>query len=140
MFQWKTSKLRLNKRHKFVCGLNNLSFVTYHDMFAGEYQVGYGRFHGVEKLHSSSYVNGESQCLILIHNYTYNTHKYVVATIFTIYIYWDELSMKQFSFVDCNLLYLTITWFQHYIFKWPKKHDTFYLFLHVGHWTEIHRA
>lgn len=98
MFQWKTSKLRLNKRHQFVCGLNNLSFVTYHDMFAGEYQVGYGRFHGVEKLHSSSYVNGESQCLILIHNYTYNTHKYVVATKFTIYIYWDELSVKQFSF------------------------------------------
>lgn len=47
-------------------------------MFAGEYQVGYGRLHGVEKLHSSSYVNGESQCLILIHNYTYNTYKFIV--------------------------------------------------------------
>lgn len=58
--------------------MNNLSFVTYHDMFAGEYQVGYGRLHGVEKLHSSSYVNGESQCLILIHNYTYNTYKFIV--------------------------------------------------------------
>lgn len=94
----------LNKRHEFVCGLNNLSFVTYHDMFAGEYQVGYGRFHGVEKLHASSYINGESQCLILIHNYTYNTHKYIVAIYNSHLLGWIEIEAIFFFF--CRLLFI----------------------------------
>lgn len=122
MVQWKTSNFWLNKRHKFVCGLNNLSFVTYHDMFAGEYQVGYGRFHCVEKLHASSYIDGESQCLILIHNYTYNTHKYIVA-IYNSHL-GGELSVNQFSFF-CRQLFIVshihMISIQHFIFKRQKK-------------------
>lgn len=115
----------LNTRHGFVCGLNNLSFVTYHDMFAGEYQVGYGRFHCVEKLHASSYIDGESQCLILIHNYTYNTHKYIVA-IYNSHL-GGELSVNQFSFF-CRQLFIVshihMISIQHYISKWQKKNMT----------------
>lgn len=124
----------LNKRHEFVCGLNNLSFATYHDMFAGEYQVGYGRFHSVEKLHASSYIDGESQCLILIHYYTY---KYIVATGYLQFtstgVNWAWFNFL--SFVDSYLLYLTFTWFQFNtsFLNDKKKEDTFYLFLHVRH-------
>lgn len=115
----------LNKRHEYVCGLNNLSFVTYHDMFAGEYQVGYGRFHSVEKLHASSYINGESQCLILIHYYTYNTHKYIVATGYLQFtstgVNWAWINFSFFCrqlFIVSHIHMISI---QHYISKWQKK-------------------
>lgn len=75
----------LNKRYEFVCGLNNLFFVIYYDMFVGEYQVGYGRFYCVEKFYVSSYINGEFQCLILIYNYIYDIYKYIVV-IYNLYL------------------------------------------------------
>lgn len=138
MVQWKTSNFWLNKRPEYVCGLNNLSFVTYHDMFAGEYQVGYGRFHSVEKLHASSYIDGESQCLILIHYYTYNTHKYIVDTGYLQFtstgVNWAWINFL--SFVDSYLLYLTFTWFQFnttFLNDKKKTWHMFYLFLHVRH-------
>lgn len=134
MVQWKTSNFWLNKRHKFVCGLNNLSFVTYHDMFAGEYQVGYGRFHCVEKLHASSYINGESQCLILIHNYTYDTHKYIVA-IYNLYLQGWIKRKAIFFFLQTVIYCISQSHDFNTSFLNDKKNPwhMFYLFLHVRH-------